>query len=133
VDVALEKDGLSVACEISVTTTPEHEVSNLQKCLAAGFTYVVQIATDRKSLTALAASAKNLRVADPERLQFLLPEELFAFLEEQDVAAKSDGATVRGYRVRVKYKPVSANEQKAKKKVIAGTIMEAMRRLKRKS
>ena len=37
VDVALEKHERSIACEISVTSTEDYELSNLQKCLAGGF------------------------------------------------------------------------------------------------
>jgi hypothetical protein len=36
VDVALERAGWRLACEISVTSTVEQEVGNIEKCLTAG-------------------------------------------------------------------------------------------------
>src|SRR5206468_3926342 len=43
VDLALEKAGQSIACEISVTTTIDHEFGNVVKCLKAGFAEVAVI------------------------------------------------------------------------------------------
>src|SRR5207249_3935344 len=50
VDVALEKDNLAIACEIAVSSTPEKELGNVQKCLAAGFDHVVSVSSDNKTL-----------------------------------------------------------------------------------
>lgn len=46
VDVALTKGAHRIACEVSVTTSPEHEVGNVQKCLVAGFTHVVIVSAE---------------------------------------------------------------------------------------
>jgi hypothetical protein len=44
VDLALMRSGgVNIACEISVTTTIDHEFGNVRKCLDAGFTQVVVI------------------------------------------------------------------------------------------
>jgi hypothetical protein len=48
VDVALEKGGRRIACEVSVTTDAEHELGNVQKCLAAGFETVILVRQTRK-------------------------------------------------------------------------------------
>jgi hypothetical protein len=45
VDVALRKNGCSVACEIVVSSPVDKEVQNLQKCLAAGFSFVAEVST----------------------------------------------------------------------------------------
>ena len=50
VDVALEKDGRAIACEISVSTTAEWELGNIQKCLASGFEKVFLLSQEKKSL-----------------------------------------------------------------------------------
>lgn len=77
-DVALERAGLKVACEISVTTRVEHEVENLTKCLAAGFDYAVFVCSEERTLR----SARGLFAgADQERIRFLIPESLVAFLD----------------------------------------------------
>ncbi len=78
VDVALEREGMSVACEISVTTRVAHEIGNLSKCLAAGFNYAVLISTDER---ALAAASGGFAPPD-ERIRLLTPDALIAFLDE---------------------------------------------------
>lgn len=83
VDVALEREGLKVACEISVTTRVEHEVENLTKCLAAGFDYAVLVCSEERTLR----SARSLLAgADQERIRFLIPDGLGAFLDELTAA-----------------------------------------------
>ena len=57
VDVALEKGSRRIACEVSVTTDPAHEVGNVQKCLAAGFETVVLISSEKKVFDRGAARA----------------------------------------------------------------------------
>ena len=50
VDVSLERDGRKIACEISVTTTDEQELSNIEKCLAAGYEKVILCSPEKKTL-----------------------------------------------------------------------------------
>jgi len=38
--------------------------------------------------------------------------------------------TVRGYKVKVRYTSVSAEEKKKRRRVIAGVILESMKKLK---
>ena len=94
---------------------------------------MVALATERKALNKIAAAAKVLGTTALERVHFFLPEELFAFLEERDAdRSGQQEMTVRGYKVRVKLKPITTEQQQAKKQVIAQTILGAMRRLKDK-
>jgi hypothetical protein len=60
VDIVLEKEGVSIACEITVTTTPEHEVQNLRKCLEGNFTHVVALSQDRKKIQTIRELAKTV-------------------------------------------------------------------------
>lgn len=132
VDVALEKGDVSVACEISVTTTPEHELGNIQKCLTAGFAQVLVIGLDRKTLVKIEDGARCLGEEALTRLQFLTPEELFPFLEALDAQAAGKVETIRGYKVKVKYRATEPDEQRAKKQAISQVIVGALRRLKRR-
>lgn len=50
IDVAIEREGLTIACEICVTTRVQHELQNLAKCLAAGFHYAVLVASAERTL-----------------------------------------------------------------------------------
>ena len=42
VDVSLEREGLRIACEVSVTTT-DYELTNIRKCLASGYDLVIVV------------------------------------------------------------------------------------------
>jgi len=52
VDIALEKENISIACEITITTNIDHELSNVKKCLANGYDHVILITPDRIRSTA---------------------------------------------------------------------------------
>ncbi len=80
VDVVLERSGRGpIACEISVTTSPDHELRHAQKCLAAGFQDVFLVAPDKETLDVVRAKARA--VLSPEQMKqvrLVLPEEVFA-------------------------------------------------------
>lgn len=59
VDVALERDDLNIACEISVTTSNEHELGNIKKCLAAGFDQVLCISDNPDTLRELKKAVED--------------------------------------------------------------------------
>src|ERR1017187_9403357 len=82
VDVALEKGGRSIACEVSVTTDADHETGNVQKCLAAGFDEVILISSEKTVLTAVRhALVAVLSTVQYRQVKFLTPEEAFSFIE----------------------------------------------------
>jgi excisionase family DNA binding protein len=89
VDVALEKGGRRVACEVSVTTDAEHETGNVQKCLAAGFDEIILVSSEKKTLTSVRhALVAALGTAQYRQVKFLTPEEAFSFIESLE--AKSE-------------------------------------------
>lgn len=131
IDVVLERDDSALACEISITTSVEHEVANLKKCLAAGYQKIALVMTDQKSLSKLqAAATAALTESELSYINFFLPEDLFIYLEQSLAASKNKEEVVKGYKVKVKYKSLSAEEQKNRKQVIAQMVLQAMRRLK---
>ena len=96
VDVALEKEGCSIACEISVTSTTDQEVGNIQKCLAAGFEHVVLVSSDKKVLgKARVAISTALNKDQVKRVAFLTPEELFTFIDTLEVEVAGREEAVR--------------------------------------
>jgi hypothetical protein len=132
VDVALEKNGISIACEISVTSTPEQELANIQKCLAAEFQHVVLISAERKTLTRVGELATgNLAERERKKVGFLSPGDFFVFLEELDASAAASEETIKGYKVKVKYRPVDEADKKARKEAIMKTILEGLKRAKK--
>lgn len=136
VDVALEREGRSIACEISVTTRLEKELANVTKCLEARrpdgaflFDHVAVVSLKKTFL-------KNMKVrldedlASPlrDRVGLYAPEEFFAFLSLEPPPATE--GTVAGYKVKVKYK--KQDDAVARKKAIAETIMKSLKKLKGK-
>ena len=131
IDVALERGEEKVACEISVTSTGEHELANVQKCIAAGYQPVLMLSTDKKALTRIQDFISPQLEPDVlESVSFLLPEELLSYMEHAQATAASSQQTIRGYRVKVNYQAVGEQEKKTKKEAISNVIVQAMRRLK---
>jgi hypothetical protein len=88
IDVALRKERLSIACEISVTSPADYEVGNLRKCLAAGYQHVVSVSPDETHLAAIRQVAgRRLGQREMDRIHWLTPWQLVQFVEAQDQAA----------------------------------------------
>lgn len=79
VDVALERDGLSIGCEISMTTRAAHEAGNMAKLIAAGFDYAVFITSKDRVRKAM---REALGDAESSRIRFLTPDAFVALLDE---------------------------------------------------
>lgn len=136
VDVAMEREGFSLACEITITTTIEHELGNLEKCLEAGFTLVAAVSTDNSRLAELASLVDarvppNLR----ERIRFLSPDEVIVLLQSEAIrlAANSEppkpSETVRrGYKVRRTYVSQNVEEAKASEQNAMKAIADALQK-----
>ena len=117
VDVALEKKVRSIACEVSVTSTPGYELSNIENRLAANFSHVVLVSTQEPFLSKMKKRAtENIGPADMRRVHFFLPEELISFIDDLDAADVDSEQTVRGYRVKVKRKVLSTEERKRRER-----------------
>lgn len=132
VDVAVESDGRRIACEVSVTTTPEQELANIRKCLASGYETVVMCSPQRKSLERIRSHcASELSESDGQKVLFLEPSELVLFFEEE--AARSAGkiGTVKGYKVKLNYQPLEDTEKKTKRQAVARVILQSFRRQKK--
>ncbi len=124
VDVGLHRGELSIACEISVTSTPDYEAQNLAKCLRVGFTRVWAIAPDAKRKKAIQARAKERLGADAEKVEFLTADEA-AFLLEQLAEPEPEETVVRGYRVKSSRKVVSPEEAAARRASIARILSQS--------
>jgi len=133
VDVALEKDARSIACEITVSTSVEHECANIQKCLDGGYEYVVVVSPDTSKLRVIQTRAESLLSPDKlAQVKFLTPEALFEFVEELEADAAGTEKTVRGYRVKVNYKTSADGEKAARKRAVSQVVVGALKRLRGK-
>jgi hypothetical protein len=119
VDVGLHQGSLSVACEISVTSTPEYEAQNIAKCLQAGFGRVWAIAPDAKRRRAIQAKALDRLGAEAtSKVEFFTPEEVVEALDALAVPEPIN-RVVKGYRVRSVRVAVSAEEAAQRRANIA--------------
>jgi hypothetical protein len=133
IDVALERNGKRIGCEISVTSTPEQELKNIEKCLAAGFEKVILCSPERKTLDSIRSfTSRSLARAELKKVFFFQPDDLFFFLEESAAAEASKEDRIKGYKVRVQYQPVKESEKKAKRDAVAQVILQALKRMKEK-
>jgi hypothetical protein len=133
VDVLLTKDGASIACEISITTSVEHEMKNLEKCLAGGFGCVVSVCADERRAEQMESSARfALPPESLARVRFLTVEGLVAFVSEEDAKRASKETTVKGYKVKVNYKPLGKDESAERMGAVARVVAKSLQRLKEK-
>ena len=131
VDVFLEKKGKTIACEISITTEAEQELGNIQKCLAVRADKVILVSPHRKLLRqAKELCEASVEEKDLSRIFFFTPEEYFGFMEGEAAGEAASEGTVRGYRVKTNFRPLSEEEKEIRKQSIAQTILKALKRLK---
>jgi hypothetical protein len=75
IDVVLRRADLTIACEVSVTTTREHEYLNVTKCHRFGATEVwVVAASERHRLSLERFIVPKLTDVEREKTSFLTPE-----------------------------------------------------------
>jgi hypothetical protein len=129
VDIALERDDVSVACEIGCSTSMEHELENVQKCLAAGFTHVAALVIEKKRIGKMAVAVTTLPDELRERVIVAEAEGLFRFLDRFKMPENRE-AVVGGYRVSVRHQRPS--DMAARRQAITRAIVGGMRRLQGK-
>jgi len=138
-DLILRKADATIAVEISITTTVDHEFGNVKKCLAAGFTRVAVVSPKAEKLQAIREAVKaGLGAEASTRVSYHTPDELIAELKR--IATEEAGKpappttpgenTVRGWKVR-RHKPaLTADEQRAKDDIAFKVMTEAMKKKK---
>ncbi len=131
IDVALKRDNLSIAIEVSVTTKPEHELYNVQKCLKAGYGLVwvtspkaTQLETLREFISA------SLSPTERKRVSFLKVKEIVAKLHTLATPATVNQSKVRGYTVkskRVQIDPQQADHRRERLNTVLAAIHKKQR------
>lgn len=131
VDVSLERDGLRVACEISVSSSVEYEIGNVRKCLAAGYDRVLSIVDGRALGKRRAEIERAFDAAELARVVVVRVDDLFEVLGQFEKPRVGAPSTVRGYTVRVN---AAADRSGAtdRASTISKTVLSALRRLQRK-
>ena len=126
VDVSLSLNNRKIACEISVTTGRDHELQNIEKCLAADYADVLFVSADARHLKAMEVLTKErLEEEHHGKVHFCDPEAALAFIE----AAAGTGAsqeTVRGYRETVKRATLDPDEAARRRSAVAAVIARSL-------
>lgn len=129
VDVALEGP-VRIACEISVSTAPDHEVENIRKCLAAGFQEIAVIARDKRQLARMERHAgAALDEGSLGRVSFLAPEDVVELFDRAAESYEPAPTEVCGYRVRVKSSHATGDAE-ARRQAIARVVAASIRRIR---
>ena len=131
VDVSLVRGESRIACEISVTTNQDHELGNVEKCLAAGYTEVVLVGSNERHIKALAKFVEeNLDESEQGKVRYVVPERLTEYLDSLGEAPQPTEQTVRGYKVRTVQQVVDPKEAGARRQAIAEVIARSLKRSK---
>lgn len=129
VDVSLIRGVQRIACEISVTTNQDHELGNVEKCLAAGYTEVVLVGRNDRHIQALARFVEeNLDESERGKVRYFAPEGLTEYLDSLGGATRPTEQTVRGYKVRTMQQIVDPMEAGARRQAIAEVIARSLKR-----
>ncbi|MBL6751416.1 MAG: type IV secretion system DNA-binding domain-containing protein [Nevskia sp.] len=120
VDVALYREDLSIACEISVTTGTEHELGNIRKCLDAGFSQVWLVVPDTKRRAAMVKAVRKR--SDTGAVQVLGIEDLVNVLEANVPAPQLAEHMVAGYKVKASRGSVSPADAAQRRAAIAEVL-----------
>lgn len=132
VDLLLERSGETIACEIGITTSVDHEFGNVEKCLKAGFSQVAMISRpERLTLIAEAVStALGPEVAD--RVRYYTPDEFITYLQSLPVPVAPNPAPTesirRGRKVTRKGPNLTPEERRAKEGAHHRIITELLRK-----
>lgn len=125
VDIALVKDDIRIAIEISVTNRVDYEVQNIQKCIDDNYSLVYMISDNDKHLKNIKDKAlKKISKKQHAKLHFFASEELHLYLDALQ-QPKTKVKRVRGYRVKVDYK---TDNDTSKQSSITNIIMDALRK-----
>jgi hypothetical protein len=129
VDLLLERDGASVACEITVTNTIDNEVGNVSKCVNAGFLQIALIGTSQDKLAKLQGAVTHSLGPDvAARVSYYLPDEFMAALKNLPPPAPPSPTEkrVRGWTSKAKRTVLSPEETKAREDAMIQLLAENM-------
>lgn len=122
VDVLLERDGKTIAVEVSDTTEATWELHNIEKCIMANYTQIYACVTDPKTRHALQKLINSFNPIPPN-VTIGTTEELLALLQTQTQNQPEQTETrMKGYRVNVQHRQLSANEANTKRAIIESIV-----------
>ena len=133
-DLVVRYGQKSMAVEIAVSTTTDHEFNNVKKCLAAGFAKMVVVSPKSERLTQIAVAVNGgLDSEAAAKVRYFLPDQFITMLQElaEDVEKTPPTAPgeriSHGIKVRRHAPQQSPEERKQKEEIARRMMIEAMR------
>jgi hypothetical protein len=129
VDLLLERGDQKIACEISVSTTIDHEVGNVRKCLKAGLPQIAVICVSEDRLQKISAAVSgSLGVEAAAPVAYYQPDPFIAYLKKLAPPVPQDATIMRrGYKVKRSVPALTEEERHQREEVANQTMAEAMR------
>lgn len=135
-DLILQKEGYSIACEISVTTTIDHEFGNITKCLKGGFNAIAVISTKKAWLKAIAEAVSGaLGISEAAKISYFTPDQFIEHLANLPVAVATPPAaavetvtTSRGFKVKRSAPKLSPEERRLREEEANKTIADIIQK-----
>ena len=131
IDLFLERGDQSIACEISISTTIDHEVGNVAKCLKAGLQKVAVICLDAGRLEAIATAVTgSLGAEAAQRVVYFQPDPFIADLKQMPKPVSSPSETtneVAGYKIKRRFPKLTSEEQQQKESIANQVAKKALR------
>ena len=130
VDVLLEREGVAVAIEVSVSTPVALEQENVRKCLSAGYDRVaVVLAKSRATAGRYRATLlEALSAEERDRISLLAPEDVPDFIASLAPAPAPTESVVKGYRVKLSHTAVSPDEARERRDRLTKLVARSLSR-----
>lgn len=133
IDLLLQKLDHRIACEISFTTTIDHEVGNVIKCLKSGLEHVAVICVEPSRLTKIKTAVSGcLSVEESSRVSYFVPEAFIAHLHElskkETNAPPQPEIKLGKYKVKTSHVPLTDEERKQKEDQMVKMLADTMKK-----
>jgi hypothetical protein len=119
----------AIAVEISVTTGTDHELGNIEKCIAAGYKEILFVSGKERHARSLARAIKE-RIDEETQanisISYASPETLGTFLESLGETIPPSETEVAGYKVKTTRKAPPPEEAARRRAVIADVVARAI-------
>ena len=132
VDVSLQRDGLLIACEISVTTEAEHDAAKVETCFNAGYAHVAVVTEDSSKLGRLRKAVQaKARPGSAQTVGFYSPDEFIAYLRAEAAKMPPKEDVCRGYKVKTSFVPeLDPGKEQELHRIVAESLRKPKRRKK---
>lgn len=117
------------AIDVSITTDTAHELSNVEKCLSAGFGHVAILCSDPRRVSRCRKALSELPWATGVRV--LEPADIAGYLDAFPTPETPAESTVRGYKVRINRQAQTPEEAAERRRMVAQTIARSLRKSER--